>query len=172
MEFIFSEVSSLAWIEKISLQSWLAFSFCQVLHGYPCPIFMLTSQPWDSHTTWVVWIWTPNPCMERLEVLISHAKLFLSSTQSTGQGKASLMIDHPHLKEMGLKESTASKELCWKLNADFLTPHPFVLFKIFKIVIHRKKSSHYDQTYTYPVKVNHMKLQIFDCFHLKNGNFI
>lgn len=30
--------------------------------------------------------------MERLEVLISHAKLFLSSTQSTGQGKASLMI--------------------------------------------------------------------------------
>lgn len=73
---------------------------------------------------------------------------------------------------MGLKESTASKELCWNLNADFLTPHSIVLFKIFKIVIHRKKSSHYDQMYTYPVKMNHMKLQIFDSFHLRNGNFI
>lgn len=73
--FLWGILSSLG-CGSTSLQGCSVFFFCQVLHRYPCLIFMLSSQPWDSRITWVVWTWTLNPYMERLKVLISHARHF------------------------------------------------------------------------------------------------
>lgn len=63
-----------------SLQGCSAFPLCWVLHKYPCSIFMLNSQPWESHIMWVVWTWTLNPYMERLKIFILREKMISCRT--------------------------------------------------------------------------------------------